>query len=241
MKIILHLLKMLCFVVLFDLLSSSVLALTPLGPPVVTLDKGEYAIGFGYSQSKSDMEAHMYGSTFAIEDVELDAYMVNFIFGLNENVEFQIDLGISDYDYDNFSSSDDFAGGFAIKTTLSKSDKIEWGAAFTMHWYEANSSKLITGMPWTEEAKWTEIQVAFGPSYKNGVLRLYGGPFLNWVDGDAKVMVGNVDVSGEIQHESIFGGFVGTQFDVTDNAVLGFEYQLTSSGDAITVRFLWKF
>jgi len=221
------------------LLSSSAQALTPIGPPVATLDRGQLAAGFGYGHSKGDVVAHAFGFKFKVEDIEVDTYMANIFLGLDDAVELQIDLGATLYDAVEMSSSGDFAGGFGVKTTFAKSDKIKWGAAFSMHWFEASGSGVTLGTPWTEEDTLTEIQVAVGPSYKDGLWRLYGGPFLHFIDGEAKGTIAGVPISGDFKEDSNFGGFLGLMVDLNDNTAFGIEYQQTGSANFLggSIRF----
>jgi len=237
MKTVLYLSSV--FVVVACLLSSSALALTPFGPPVATLDKGQFAAGFGYAHSKGNIEFDVLGITGTVDDIEFDTYMANLFFGLDEVVELQIDLGASRYDDGDMSSSGDFAGGFGVKTTFAQQDKLKVGAAFMMHWYEASDSGVMLGIPWTEKDDWTEIQIAVGPSYEDGPWRLYGGPFLHFIDGDAEGTIPGIKVSGDFEEDSNFGGFLGAQFDINDNTTLGIEYLFTGSdyGLGASIRF----
>jgi len=228
-------------VVVSGLLSSSALALTPIGPPVATLKRGQFATGFSYSHSKFDIEGTVLGLSLTIEDVEVETYMVNLLFGLDESFELQFDLGASMGEYDEFGSSGDFAGGFGLKTTFAEQDKVKWGAAFMMHWYEANGSGVTLGIPWTEEDDWTEIQIALGPSYKDGPLCLYGGPLLHFIDGDAEGTIAGIPISGDIEQDSIFGGFVGANVDLSKNITFGIEYQITGSSQAIGASIHFAF
>jgi len=233
-------LYLLCVVVVFSgLLCSSALALTPIGPPVATLDRGQFATGFSWAHSKFDLEGTVLGLSVTVEDIELDTYMANLFFGLDDAVELQIDIGASRYDDDAFTSSGDFAGGFGVKTTFAKQDKLKWGAAFMMHWFEASGSGVTLGIPWTEKDDWTEIQIAVGPSYEDGALRLYGGPFLHFIDGEAEGTIAGVPVSGDFEEDSSFGGFVGANVELSNNITLGVEYQITGSAQAVcaSIRF----
>ena len=226
-------------VVVSGLLSSSALALTPIGPPVATLDRGQFAAGSGYCFSKSDIEAHALGISVIAKDQEVTTYMANLLFGLDDAVELQIDLGASRYDDGDGNTSDDFAGGFGVKTTIAKQDKLKLGLAFMMHWFEASPSGESLGVPWSEEDEWTEIQIAIGPCYEDGPLCLYGGPFLHFIDGEGDANVGGFEFSGDLKEDSNFGGFVGAQLDLNDNTTLGIEYLSTGSayGIGASIRF----
>ena len=109
------------------------------------------------------------------------------------------------------------------------------------HWYKVADSGEIAGIPYTEEDRWSEIQIALGPSYEDGKWRLYGGPFLHFIDGEGDLTVGGIDISGDFEQESIFGGFVGANVDLSENITLGLEYQLTGSANAIGASILFRF
>ena len=47
--------------------------------------------------------------------------------------------------------------------------------------------------------------------------------------------------AGDFEEDSVFGGFVGTRIDLDQNAVLGIEYQLTGSAQAIGASVAWRF
>ncbi|MBA7495854.1 hypothetical protein ES702_06450 [subsurface metagenome] len=228
-------------IVLSGLLISSAQAMTPIGPSVATLDDLQFAVGFGYSHSKGDIEISALGLKATAKDVEIDTYMANLALGISKDWEVQFDIGGSSFDYVDFSSTGDCAWGFGVKNTLWEKDKIKLGAAFTLHWYEASDSGVTLGIPWEEKVRWREIQIAVGPSYKDDAVCLYGGPFLHFIDGDGDVTIGGIEFSGDIEQDSIFGGFIGGRLDLNDNISLGVEYQLTSSVQAIGASILWRF
>lgn len=217
------------------------LGLTPIGPPVATLDKGQFAAGFGYSQSTGDIKVSAFGLSAIVEDVEVDTYLVNLLYGFAEDIELQIDLGASSYNDNVLSSSGDFAGGFVLRSTFGKSEKVKWGVASSMHWYEASGSGVYLGIPWTEKDTWTEIQIAVGPSYTENRFCLYGGSFLHFIDGEAEGTIAGVPFSGDFEEDSNFGGFVGAQIEIAKNTYLGIEGQATGSAEAVGVSILWRF
>jgi len=239
MKKLLYLLSV--FIVVASLLSSSAQALTPIGPPVATLERGQLAAGFTYGQAEGDIKGTVLGFELVVEDIEVKTYMANLFLGLDDSVELQIDLGGSRYDDVDYCSSGNFTGGFGVKATLSKQDKLKFGVAFMMHWYEANGSGVTMGIPWTEKDDWTEIQVAIGPSFEDGPWRLYGGPFLHFIDGEAEGTIAGIPVSGDFEEDSNVGGFAGLQVDLDDNTTLGFEYQQTGSANVFGASIRFRF
>lgn len=213
--------------------------LTPLGPPVATLERKEFATGLGYSHSRFDIKASMSGLSVIAEDQEIDTYMANLIFGLDEKWELQIDLGASTVDIEDMDNSGDFTGGLVLRRTLSQSEKIKWGIVGSVHWYEASGSGEFLGVPWSEENRWREFQFALGPSYKDGPFCLYGGPLIHLIDGDGKATIAGVPFSADIEQDDWFGGYIGMIIDSNDRTSLGIEYQVTGSAYAIgaSIRF----
>ena len=235
--------KLLVIVLIVAVLLSSVSwALTPIGIPAATLKQDQFAAGFSFSHTKMDVEVSALGFTATSEDNEVDTYMANLVFGAHENWEFLIDLGVSSSEYDDGSSSNgDFAGGFGVRTTWFQEDKFKLGSVVTVHFYEASTSGFDYGVSWQETDKWTEVQIAVGPSYDFGRGRLYGGPFLHIIDGTGDYSENGFSFSGDIEQEDMFGGFVGANIDVGEQATLGIEYQMTGSANAFALSVLWKF
>ena len=224
------------------LLSPSVQALTPFGPPAASLDPLQLASGFSFSRSVMDVEFSFYGETVTSKDNELDAYMANLVWGLHKDWEFQIDLGFSVADYkDGSSSSGDFAVGLGLKTTWLDMDPFKLGSVVALHFYDSHTSGYDLGIAWEEEDSWLEFQFAVGPSYDFGPVCLYGGPFLHLIDGEADMTATGFSFSDDFEQADMFGGFIGTRFDLSDRTSLGLEYLLTGSADALCVMFLWRF
>lgn len=237
-----NVLYLLIVVVVLGLLSSDALGLTPIGPPAATLEGGQFALGFGYSRSEVDVEFEILGMTVTSKDNELDTYMANLIWGLDKSWEFQIDLGLSEADYlDGSSSSGDFAWGLGLKTTWLEDEKFKLGSVFAIHFYDSHTSGYDLGVAWKEHDEWLELQIAAGPSYDFGPVCLYGGPFIHFIDGEADISLNGIDFSDDFEQADMFGGFIGARFDLNDTTSLGIEYLLTGSADAFCVNFLWRF
>jgi len=239
MKTVSYLLSVI--VVVCGLLSSSAQALTPFGVPAATLEQDQFAVGFGFSQSTMDVEVSALGFQAIAKDADVDTYMANLIFGAHKDWEFQIDLGVSNSEYAGYSSNGDFAGGFLVRTTAWQDDKFKLGSVVAVHFYEASTSGFDFGVDWQETDKWTEVQVAIGPSYDFGSLCLYGGPFLHIIDGTGEYSENGFSFSGDIEQEDMFGGFVGVTFEPGDQAIFGIEYQKTGSADALAFSVRWRF
>lgn len=216
-------------------------ALTPMGPPVATLELGKFAAGFGYSNSQGDVKVTVLEDSYTLKDVELDTYMANLVFGIAEDLELQIDLGALSYEDEDLSSSGDFAGGLVLRSTFAQTDKVKWGVASSVHWYQTKASTEYMGFKYREKATWTEIQIAIGPSYTEDRWCLYGGPFMHFIKGNVESSVAGFSVSGDFEEDSNFGGFVGARIEIAKNTEMGIEYQRTGSDDAVGVSILWRF
>lgn len=216
-------------------------ALTPIGPTVATLKQGQFAAGLSLCSSEVDMVAHGLGYTLTLKDQGVTTYMANLLFGIDENWELQIDLGVSDTEFEYGEQATDFTGGFVLRTTFAKTDKVKWGGTSSVHWYSIKSGGFYDGIPWQETDKWSEVQIAVGPTYTKDRWCLYGGPFLHFINGDAKGTVDGVTISADFEEDSMFGGFIGARMEIAKNTALGIEYQMTGSAQAIGASILWRF
>jgi len=210
--------------------SSAAWALRPMGPPMAGLEQSQMSVGFDFSWSEMNVEIE--GETF--DDVESLAYLANLGYGIADNWEAFIRLGLAgirdigesgvDFEGDN-----QFAYGFGTKVTFAESDPLTWGGLFQMDWTKTEDSDA--------EIDYYQIQVAVGPTYQMEGMSLYGGPFLHFVDGEGDSPGGTFD----LEQESMFGGYVGAQFDIAENASCHVEYQLTGDASGIGVGVVWKF
>ena len=216
-------------------------ALTPVGPPAATLKPGKFAAGFGFCKSEVDMDVKALGLSYIVKDQELTKYLANLIYGIDENWELQIDLGVSDAEYEYGTQTTDFAGGFVLRTTFAKTGKVKWGGSSCVHWYSMKGGGVYDGITWQEKDTWSEIQFAVGPTYTEDRWCLYGGPFLHFINGDFDGTIGGVDISGDFKEDSMFGGFVGARIELAKHTALGIEYQMTGSANAIGLSLLWRF
>ncbi len=205
--------------------SSAAWALRPMGPPMAGLEQSQMSVGFDFSWSEMNLEVD--GDT--VDDVESIAYLAKLGYGLADNWEAFIRLGIAGIDVDDegFSGDDQFAYGFGTKVTLAESDPLIWGGLFQMDWTKSEDEDV--------EIDAFEIQIAVGPTYQMEGMSIFGGPFLSFVDGE---------VSGpdeDLEQESEIGGYVGAQFDLAENASCYVEYQFTGDASGIGAGIVWKF
>lgn len=167
----------------------------------------------------------------------------------------------STYDWD-VSGNYDIFYGFGTKVTWAKQENIDWGALFQIHWLNSKNTWQNSGTTSAGEGtiNWTqketlkissyEIQVAVGPTWKAGEnISIYGGPFLHFLSGNAEYNYREVDDGSladyehdtiKLEQKSVFGGYVGAQFDLSKGASLYGEFQLTGDGWAFGTGLGWK-
>ncbi|MHC4087822.1 MAG: hypothetical protein ACYSWZ_23355 [Planctomycetota bacterium] len=199
-----------------------------MGAPKAGLKQGQFGLGLNYTTSEMDLEFDLIGG-FPTEtgEVESDMLFVDLGYGINDQWEGFVRLGVAKLEMDGWDGGNEFAYGFGTKVTISEQDAITWGALFQMVWIEGDDTVLGVDA----EIDAYEIQIAIGPTYDAENVRIYGGPFLHLVDGDLEVI--GIDVA-DIEQESVFGGYVGAQFDIAENSCINVEAQLTGDAWAIS-------
>jgi hypothetical protein len=183
-------------------------------------------------------------------------------YGINDNWDAFVRLGIVDAkgDIDQIypdSASDEFKGydggfglawGFGTKATFWQDEELSWGGLCQITWLEPDDSSIdLSGDPvfsGDAEIDFWEVQIAVGPTWRAADnLRLYGGPFLHFVNGDLDLSGRTVDmgteilteVESDIEEESQFGGYVGAHFDLDQNTFCFIEGQLTNDAWGIGI------
>ena len=256
--------------IIVTVFNSAVLALAPMGPPKALLGQDRWDIGIEYGHQTMDLEAvgNVTDTTDGfvttrkgkhnINDLELNIIMARAGYGINDNWDAFVRLGLADAqgdidriypdgaptdEYEGFDGSFGLAWGFGTRATFWQDDEVCWGGLFQVTWLEPGDSSIsLSGDPGFSgdaEIDIREVQVAIGPTWRvNDTFRLYGGPFLHFVNGDLDlsgqtvIMDSDISVeaSGKIEEESQLGGYVGAHLDVDENTSCYLEFQLT--GDA---------
>ena len=193
-----------------------------------------------------------------IENLKMNIIMARAGYGINDNWDAFVRLGFADAQGDmeqiipetappeelkGFDGSFGLAYGFGTRATFWQDDDVCWGGLFQVTWLEPDDSSIsLSGDPeFSGDAEidiW-EVQVAVGPTWRvDDNFRVYGGPFLHFVNGDLDISSRTVDMGteilmeaeGDIEEESQFGGYAGAHLDVDANTSCFIEFQLT--GDA---------
>ena len=168
--------------------------------------------------------------------------------------------GAVDNRYTGFDSSYEFCNGLRSKMTFWEDGDITWGGLFQIIWQNPDGEvELDPGsisfvgtnkLSGDAELDFWELQIAVGPTWEGDNFRVYGGPFLHFIDGDIDIDVTGVDgvpstwrveSSGDIREASQFGGYAGAQWLVHENATANIEIQFTADAWAVGLGAIWKF
>jgi len=237
---------------------SFALALSTMGPPASGLYKGQLRAGADYSYTQMDIEMNHGkspggGPNFSMTDVKNHFVLANLGYGITDNVELSFRIGGgSARDTEpggiGFKTNAPTVGngyviGFGTKATFIEKPDIEWGGLFQMLWAEADCEATAGGSAWAAGIGLWEIQLAAGPTYKlHEKMSIYGGPFFHIINGRfrANRIAGAGRITYHVDEGSVFGGYLGTKINVTNNIDYCIEYQHTATADALGMSLLFK-
>ena len=228
--------------IILVLICNQAFGLNLMGPPKATLEQGQNSFGFGYSNSDVEIELSGYGDKWT-EDVETNSLLGTFGYGIVNNCEVFVRLGFTDVEAEvldvlDFDSDFEFSYGFGAKVTFAEYDALSLGSIFQIHWFEGDDD--IYGIK--QEFDAYEIQIAVGPTYKYNNISIYGGPFLHFINGDYDIEIpGIISASADIEEESVFGGYIGLDAALSENADWRIEFQLTDDAQAFCTGLRLKF
>ena len=250
--------KLLLLTVVFivvALTGSAALALAPMGTPTAGLKQGQFRAGVDYSFSETDLELKWSDATDTIKDLQSNGIWANLGYGLADMWEAFVRLGAANGEFDKIETAEGdedvgfdgdygFSFGFGTKYTFwQQQENLNWGTLFQINWLNTED-KILTGddEDGASESKVEvdayEIQIAVGPNWKaTDSLSIYGGPFLHFLNGD----LDTEDETGDLEQESEFGGYVGSQVDLAENTSLYGELQFTGDAWAFGTGIAWKF
>ena len=199
------------------------------------------------------VERHYFTFNYGIEPRRWEVYGFLGIANMKENESWSL------FGEDvRFDAKNDFAFGIGTKITTNSSEDVDWGILVQASWLKAED-KLWSGTfdydgdtysgKWDEEVDAWEIQVAVGPTFKNDGWKVYGGPFFHMIGGDTESKLtgsvnevpGEAKISGDLQQDNWFGGYIGVQIDLWKNVDIGVEYAYTGSCEGIGGNVSWKF
>jgi len=251
-------------IVVICMCGSDVLAVDPMGPPAAGLAKGKWSAGIEYSYTDMNMKATngtvnwpqpSAAARFKIADNKINKVYGRIGYGISDKWEAFLRLGAADAkgkadwpEYNSMQGEVDsdigFAFGFGTKATFfEQSPTFKWGGLAQMGWRRNKGDLSAYGSDDLADTKIEvlEIQLAVGPTWQAAdYISVYGGPFLHFVDGELSGKVpGDGKGKYDLEQESIFGGYIGTQIGVTKDCNLNLELMLTGDATAYAVSLIF--
>jgi len=216
------------------LMCNQAFGLTLMGPPMAELEQGQHSAGIDFSYGDMDIKESALGGSWTF-GVESYTYLINLGYGISDNWEAFVLLGLTDVEHEDLDRCSEFAYGFGTKFTISQQDSLSLGGLFQITWSEADDTVLGV----KTEIDYYEVQIAVGPTYTNDTVSIYGGPFLHFIDGEVDYKT--LGVTSDIEQESEFGGYVGLNAELTENTNWQLELQFTGDAYAFCTGIGWKF
>ena len=154
-----------------------------------------------------------------------------------------------------------FAWGLGARATVFQDGDLTWGGLVQILWENPGDADISLspeppGLPnrltGDADLELREIQVAFGPTLQLEDFCVYGGPFLHFVEGDIDASVSGLDASGvpplervelseDINEESVIGVYAGLQGEASENLSWYAEYRMTGDAWGIGVGAVRRF
>ena len=120
---------------------------------------------------------------------------------------------------------------------------------------DGDSVSYIETYSESAEVDLSEIQIAVGPTWTPAKgFSVYGGPFLHFVNGkvEGKYCDSYADelpsayfetgkISGDIHEDNCFGGYIGAQVQLGENAFVSAEWMTTGDAEAFGASVICKF
>ncbi len=224
-------------ILIYFLIFNSVFAVTRMGPPVSGLQKGQSNLSLEYSNGQTDIEIEGYGLKGTLEDIETDFISARIGIGMMDKSEIFFRFGAAQLEnYDR-----NFGWGVGLKTTFSNSENLDWGSLFQINSTYASEVVNFGFYSFSDEVDLYEFQFAFGPSYHNQNLCLYGGPYMHLIQGNEDVDIMGSHLTFDLKQASEFGGYAGLLLEMDKNAAFNVEGQWTGDSHAIGIGFIFKF
>ena len=203
-------------------------------------------------------------SDLELKNVKINTVYVNLGYGVTDYFEVFLRLGGNNAKFsgstfwpsgENFDSNTGFAIGGGFKATFYDEGRLKLGGLIQVGWSDLDGA--IRPKEWpvaddTVQLDLTQVQIAVGPSYElSERILIYGGPFLHFVRGDWEDVYNQVDpgtgglltsqLSWNVEEDSNFGAYIGTQMEIAENSSFMIEYQHTSAADAVGASVAVRF
>jgi len=234
-------------------MSAGALAFSFMGPPTAELEQGEWKAGYIFSYSELDIEgteSSWLDEKYTFKPGEITRHYFDLGYGLVENFELNLLLGVAsvdlgDFEYDDggvspgdFTGSDDFSWGFNAKYTFVDDETIDWGAMFQMTWFSGDGK----WEGYDEEFDGYDMQIAVGPTIDMGGWDLYGGGYYYMLDADLKAKDHGTRIwTDDLEEHDKYGGYVGAAFKIMENTDLAVECAFSRDTIGIGANIGWRF
>ena len=199
-----------------------------------------------------------------LKNVKINTVYVNLGYGVTDFFEVFFRLGgtnakFSGYNFwpsgEEFESNTDFAIGGGFKATFYDENRLKIGGLIQAGWSDLDGALRPKEWPVADDTvqfDLTQVQIAVGPSYElTDRVLIYGGPFLHLVRGDWEDVYNQIDegtgrlltskLSWNVEEDSSFGAYIGTQMEMTENSSFMIEYQHTSAANAVGASIAVRF
>ncbi|UCD51260.1 MAG: hypothetical protein JSW27_01250 [Phycisphaerales bacterium] len=215
------------------LFGSPAWALTYMGAPSSNAKQGDLFLGFDYTNSELDFEFTGDASRGILDNVDSDLYLGRAGIGLLNGLEVFGRFGVGEIeDFGN-----EFAWGCGTKATFAKSGDTSWGVLFQLTSISLDETGHNGDYQLAGDFDVYEYQFAIGPTFGDDDTRVYLGPFLHFVEGDADLVThGSVDV----EQESELGLYLGISWEVADNTHVNLEFQGTDDDKLVGLGLAHK-
>ena len=197
-----------------------------------------------------------------ISGFEVNTLYATIGYGVFENCEAFLRMGAANATFgdslwdegEDYDSNIDFAIGAGIKMNFYKGFDWKIGGVIQINRAELDgkldSSSWIIPQPQLVDISTTEIQIAIGATYMySSRLSIYGGPFAHFISGDFDFQFNRVtdeffdvgEFSWEINEGPIYGGYLGAQYELSQNIAANIEFQNSSDATVFGLSLLMKY
>ena len=197
-----------------------------------------------------------------LKNFEVNRGYVHLGYGISENCEAFFRIGGSSAEFgdsiwedsEEFDSRAEPALGFGVKATLFDGGNFKFGGLVQTNW--AGFDGKLDASHWASsdfvEVDMVEVQIAAGVTLMlSDRVSIYCGPFAHFINGELDDTFSAIDTGTgglltsqylwDIEENSAFGGYLGTQMELTENCSLNMEFQHTSAADAFGMGIAWRF
>jgi hypothetical protein len=199
--------------------------------------------------------------SLVLSDFEQTNTYVNIGYCLDNNWEIFVRLNRTKVEFgdsllkqgENYESDAKPAFGGGIKATLFENDNLKIGGLIqaNMASYSGQLNSPTWELPHFVDTDITEIQIAIGANYilMDGIW-IYGGPIMHFISGEySDTYMSEFETGGfllseytwDIEQDSLYGGYLGSQMQIGENCYFNIEYQFTGGANAFGAGIILGF